>query len=73
MVEQHVFGRNRRIGFKIVQPVSVFALVRPQEIGDRFNLLVETCVKYGRRHHAAQRCLSTAAAAVGMSGSGAFQ
>ena len=75
MVEQHIFGRNRRIGFKIVQPVTVFALVRPQGIGGRLNLIVETCVKYVRRHHAVQRCLSTtaAAAAVGMSGSGAFQ
>lgn len=53
MVEQDIFGRDRRVGFEFVEPMTVFALLGAQKICCRFNLAIEACVEGLGRHDTA--------------------
>ena len=43
MLEQHVFGRDRSIGFEFEHPVPVRLLAREQRVGGGFDRFVESC------------------------------
>ena len=66
MIQQNVFGGDRRVGFEIEYPVAVFVLARAQRIRSLDDIGIKSSVEDGGINYAACRAFD------GLSGCRAF-